>query len=725
MMTPNRSTLCIRLIYCVQSTYRIAATHATAMLGLIALVAPACAHAYIGPGAGFAFLGSTLVFLVTIGMALITILFWPLQWLLRKLRKQGIPRHARARRVIVIGLDGLEPSLTERYISEGLLPNLAQLKADGGFARLGTTLPALSPVAWSSFQTGVNPGAHNIFDFLTRDKRYCLPQLASTETQTVEKTRSLLGFKIKRQSASVVITRKSQPFWKILGDHGVFSNIIRVPISYPPEKFNGNILSAMCTPDLKGTQGSFTYFTETSSALAADASTVTGGDVRVFKNRNGTLSGELHGPPAPDGLGALIIPFTLTLDRATQRGSLLIDSQTVELSANSMSPWIEVVFRNSPRKGFNRRRQRVTVHGIVRFCLRLQGESYSLYVSPINVHPERPALPISAPAIFSGWLAKKHGLYGTLGLMEDTWARNELALDDARFLEQTYLTHAERERMFFEALDKTREGLCACVFDASDRIQHMFWRYLDERHPSPVEDSKEFADTIRNMYIKMDGLVGRARAKLNPEDHLFVLSDHGFASFRRCINLNTWLLKEGYLALKDGKSVGADYFRDVDWSRTRAFAVGLSGIYINRQGREAHGIVASGDLEPLKSEISRKLEQLRDPSDGAVAIRRVHDSQRSYRGIYKDEAPDLIVGYNPGYRVSWDSITGTVEAEVFSDNRKAWSGDHHIDPELIPGILFTNKKLAKHAPHITDLAPTILSLFGVTPPRYMEGEVIV
>lgn len=695
---------------------RAALSKASVFFGVLTVVSPSLAHAYIGPGAGFAFLGSTLVFLVTIAMALVTILFWPLQWALRKLRNKGIPKHARTRRVVIVGLDGLEPKLTERYMSEGLLPNLAALKEQGSFSRLGTTLPALSPVAWSSFQTGVNPGAHNIFDFLTRDKRFCLPQLASTETRTLERVRSFLGVKIKRKESSVVITRKSQPFWKILGAHGVFSNIIRVPISYPPERFNGNILSAMCTPDLKGTQGSFTYYTEE----RADTAAVTGGDVRRFERVDAApagslLSGEISGPPAPDGSGALTKRFMLKIDRVSGTALLTIDEQSVCLSSDALSPWIEIEFSHG----------RHTVHGIVRFCLRRDGSSFSLYISPINIHPERPALPISEPAIFSGWLAKKQGLYGTLGLMEDTWGRNELALDDARFLEQTYLTHNERERMFFEALSKTREGLCACVFDASDRIQHMFWRYIDERHPAPLEEREIFGDTIRDMYIKMDELVGRVREKLNPQDHLFILSDHGFAPFRRCINLNTWLLQQGYLALKDGKTSGADYFVDVDWSKTKAFAVGLSGIYINRKGREAHGIVDASDVERLKREISFKLEQLCDPQDGSLAVRRVHDSALSYRGIYKDEAPDLIVGYHPGYRVSWDSITGTVESEIFSDNLKAWSGDHHVDPELIPGVLFSNKKLIKESPHITDLAPTVLALFGVKAPGYMEGEVIV
>jgi len=253
----------------------------------------------------------------------------------------------------------------------------------------------------------------------------------------------------------------------------------------------------------------------------------------------------------------------------------------------------------------------------------------------------------------------------------------------------------------------------------------MFWRYLDEKHPSPLEDRAKFGGTILEMYKKMDNLIGRVQEKLNPEDHLIILSDHGFASFRRCINLNTWLMKEGYLTLKDGKTVGADYLQDVDWSKTKAFAIGLTGIYINRTGRESRGIVGETEAIRLKNEISRKLEQLKDPIDGASTIRKVHDASASYKGLYTEEAPDLIVGYHPGYRVSWDSITGTIEPEIFSDNLKAWSGDHHVDPELIPGILFTNRKVKKDSPHITDIAPTVLDLFAVKKPAYMEGEVIL
>lgn len=673
------------------------------------------AFAYIGPGAGFAFLGSTAVFLLTIVMALFTIAFWPLQWLWRKLFSKGISKKARTRRVVIIGLDGLEPKLVDKYIAAGKMPNMKKLSETGSFSRLGTTLPALSPVAWSSFQTGVNPGAHNIFDFLTRDKRHCLPRLSSTETNTITKVTNFLGIKFKHAKTEVSITRKSQPFWKILGKHGVFSNVIRVPISYPPEKFNGNVLSAMCTPDLKGTQGSFTSFTTRSKEASSQSGEATGGTIKRIAVKDGQIESSIDGPPNPDGSGFLQAPFTATINQSDQTVTVEINQHKEILKLNKFSPWLEIVFKYKGKE----------ISGICRFCLREIAEDISIYVSPVNIHPEKPALPIAHPVYFSSWLAKKNGLYGTLGLMEDTWGRNEHALDDARFLDQTYLTHNEREKMLFETLDRTKEGVCICVFDASDRIQHMFWRYLDENHPSPKESNPAFENAIPTMYEKMDDLVGRIKTKISEDDVLIILSDHGFASFRRCINLNTWLYENGYLAIKGDKPSGGDYFQDVDWSRTKAFAVGLTGIYINKVGREANGIVEAGDAQKIKDEIAKKLEDLTDPKDRSPAIRKVYQASQEYRGLYTDEAPDLIIGYESGYRVSWDSITGTIEPEVFSDNIKAWSGDHHVDPRLVPGILFTNRKLKESNPDIVDIAPTVLDLFALKAPAYMEGKVIL
>lgn len=675
------------------------------------LLAAPDAHAYIGPGAGFAFLGSSLVFLLTIGMALVTLLFWPVQWAVRKARGLGVSRKARTRRVVIVGYDGLEPSLVEKYMVQGGLPNFSRLAAEGSYERLRTTLPALSPVAWSTFQTGVNPGSHNIFDFLTRDKRTYLPGLSSTETRPPRRVFRLGRWTLPLGRPEVRITRRSRPFWRILGEHGVFSNVLRVPISYPPEKTYGNVLSAMCAPDLKGTQGSFLFVT---TRPAREGGRTVGGEVRGAERCGTQVRGEIEGPPLPEGKGYATTPFTLEPRDDGSSATFRCGSAELVLSLNSFSPWFDVEFVVGRKK----------VSGICRVCLRELTPDVSLYVSPVNVHPERPILPIASPLGFANWLSKRVGPFGTLGMMEDTWGRNEHALDDRRFLDQAWDTHAERERMFLEVLDRTREGVCIGVFDAPDRLQHMFWRYIDPAHPSPRE-AEAFDWVIPDLYRRLDTLLGKVLARVRPGDVLLVLSDHGFTSFRRGVNLNTWLLEEGYLAVKGGASTGADYLQDVDWSRTRAFALGLSGIYLNVQGREQNGVVAKAEVGALKAEIAAKLERLIDPKGGEPAIHKVYDSATAYRGLYTEEAPDLIMGYRPGYRVSWDSITGTIEPAVFSDNVKAWSGDHHVDPELIPGVLFTNRPLKVKNPHIADLAPTTLDLFAVRVPQYMEGQVIL
>lgn len=685
---------------------------------VLALFWPMTAWAYIGPGAGFAFLGSTFVFFLAIAMGIVTLLFWPFFWIVRKLRGKGISRKARTRRIVILGLDGLEPSLLEKYMEEGKLPKLKELREQGCYSKLGTTIPALSPVAWSTFQTGVNPGAHNIFDFLSRDKRTCLPELSSTKTETLLKRIGLGKFSVQRPSAKISLLRKSQPFWKILGRHGIFSNIIRVPISYPPEKFDGNVLSAMCTPDLRGTQGTFSFFTTKSkNAEAAKGDGTTGGEITALeKAGEGIYKGKLLGPADPrDKKGApLAIEFTLQPDGEDE--ALLTIGDTVQrLELGEFSQWIPVEFVFGRKK----------IAGICRFCLRELTPDVSLYVTPINANPEEPALPIAEPIFFSTWLAKRRGLFGTLGLMEDTWGRNEFALDDERFLQQALLTHAEREGMLFEVLKKTPEGLCACVFDASDRIQHMFWRYLDDKHPSPREANEKFVNAIPDMYRMMDDMVGRVREQLNENDVLLILSDHGFSSFRRCINLNTWLEQEGYLVVKDKKAAEQGYLRGVDWTKTKAFALGLTGIFLNRKGRETHGILDEAEAKKVQEEIVRKLEKLCDPADGTQAVRKVYESDKVYRGVYAREAPDLIVGCSPGYRVSWECVTGGFEPQIFCDNLKAWSGDHHIDPEVIPGIFLSNRKAKVANPHIIDLAPTVLDLFSVPVPRYMEGRVII
>jgi predicted AlkP superfamily phosphohydrolase/phosphomutase len=351
-------------------------------------------------------------------------------------------------------------------------------------------------------------------------------------------------------------------------------------------------------------------------------------------------------------------------------------------------------------------------------------EHFSLYVSPINLDPDSPAMPISHPPYYATYLANSQGSFATLGLAEDTWALNEGVTDDATFLQQAYDIDRERETMFFSALDRLRRGSLVCVFDATDRIQHMFWRDIDQGHPAGKgRKGNPHAQAIRDLYRHNDALVGRVRERLGNDDVLMVISDHGFSSFRRGVNLNQWLLREGYLTLKPGAEGRAQWLRDVDWSGTRAYALGLTGLFLNLKGREAEGTVAPGaEAQALKAEIAAKLRGLRDHERNTVGINEAFETAALYSGPYLENAPDFVIGYNAGYRTSWDCASGVVAGPIFEDNLKPWSGDHCIDPRLVPGVFFCNRKMDAKEPSLIDIAPTALRLFGIDPPAYMDGR---
>ena len=670
------------------------------------------ASAYIGPGAGFAFLSSFLILLSSLLLAVFFLLTWPFRALLRWLRSRKSYRKAAVERLVIVGLDGLDPDLCEQLLAQGRLPHLARLRASGTFTKLQTTFPPISPVAWSSFSTGINPGRHNIYDFLTRDPRTYMLKLSSAEIAGPARHLSIGKYKIPLGKPRCTLLRKSQPFWKLLGQHGIFSTVLRVPITFPPEQFYGVQLSAMCVPDLRGTQGSFTWYT---TKVESDAEH-TGGTRILLQPDGNRIVSSLPGPrnPITKAGEELKAPFSLTLHDEFQTADLQIGDSTIRLRQGAYSDWVTISFK----AGLG-----VKVSGIARFYLKSVSPHVSLYVSPINIDPERPAIPISHPLVYSIYLSKLLGKFSTLGLAEDTWALNERILDEDSFLSQCSLIHEERERMFFSALSKTRRGVCACVFDMTDRVQHMFYRFNDQDHPATAGlDVERYRRVIPEMYEQMDGLVGRVMQQLDERTVLMVMSDHGFKSFRKGVNLNAWLRREGYLALKPGVD-GKAWPQDVDWSRTRAFSIGLNGLYLNLKGREAKGLVQPGEeATALKRELIQKLTGLPDEENGEVAIRELFDAQSIYSGPYRDNAPDLLVGYNAGYRVSWDSVIGKVHGPIFEENRKSWSGDHCIDPRLVPGVLFCNRPITAANPAIIDIAPTVLMLFGVDVPAYMDGK---
>jgi len=672
---------------------------------------PGISLGYIGPGAGIAFASSFFFMFIAILVAILVFLFWPFRslYIAIKRRKRGYKK-TDIDRVVILGLDGLDPALCHGFLKQGKLPNLQKVAEKGCFHPLATTFPSMSPVAWSSFSTGVDASRHNIFDFLNRDVKTYMPDLSSVRVEGAKRVLSLGKYRLPIGKPRTVNFKKSRSFWSILGDYYIFSTILRVPITFPPDKFNGALLSAMCVPDLKGTQGSFTFYTSNPEGDGKHT-----GGVRIpVKVENDTVSAHIPGPPnSLTKTGEeLSIPFRAKINRADRTVAITVDKDNFTLKPKEYSPWITLKFKAG---------MGIKVQGIARFYIMSIEPDFQLYITPINIDPGKPALAISHPDYYATCLAKIQGSYATLGLAEDTWALNERVIDEEAFLKQAYLNHAEREEMFFNALGKTPRGVCACVFDATDRIQHMFYRYLVDDHPANRDkDREKHKNAIEELYMKMDDLVGRTFEKLDDKTVFIVMSDHGFKSFDRALNLNTWLYENGYLFYKNGNP--GDWFQDVDWEKTRAYTFGLTGIYLNLRGREAKGIVDPKDEAPaLRKELHEKLEGLMDEEKNRVAIRTVYETTRMFDGPYVGNGPDLIIGYNIGYRASWEAAVGNISEKVIDDNTRSWSGDHCIDPKLVPGVFFSNRKITTRTPNIMDVAPSVLDLFGVKIPAYMKG----
>lgn len=675
--------------------------------GLVAALTAAPGAAYIGPGVGFAAAGSMLVLIGTFFLAFGIVLLWPLKAVVRLAIRRN-PNKPKVKRCIVVGLDGFDPGLARKFSEEGLMPNFKKLADEGCFTELATAYPSISPVAWSSYATGVDASRHNIYDFLTRDPCNYMPELSSADIQTLPKTLNLGFAKIPLgEKAAFKSNQKSQPFWKLLGESNVWSSIVRVPITFPPPKFkNGTLLSGMCVPDIQGTQGSFSFY----STKTRPAGEHIGGQQYQVRRRGNVVESKLTGPAGKDK-HPMKCPFKAEFDDAARKVTFTVGDDSATVGFREYTPWMVVPFDG--------------VQGITRLYVQTWDENdVEIYCTPINIDPGSPAMPISHPFVYSIYLAKLQGPYATLGLAEDTWALNERVVDEEAFLKQAWLIFEERKKQLWDVVDKTKKGFVTVVFDTTDRISHMFYRYLDPDHPANEgKDVEKYKDTIRDVYMRMDDFLVEIREKVgnDPDTVLMVISDHGFCNFTRCANLNSWLRDEGYLHLKEG-STSKDWFQNVDWSKTKAFTLGLTGIFINRKGREAQGIVEEGpEMDALCAEIKQKLEALEDPKNGNSVVSEAFLTKKIHDGPYADMAPEILVGYERGYRHSWDCATGCVSEEVFTDNTKSWSGDHCVDPRLVPGVFWCNRKINTEDPNILDIAPTALDLFGLPIPKYMQG----
>jgi len=611
-----------------------------------------------------------------------------------------------ARKVIVIGLDGLEFSIAGPMMAAGELPHLSRIASAGGMTRVRTTFPAQTPVAWSTFATGTNPGGHGIFDFLRRDPATYLPDIALNR---YEQKNPFLP-------PRAVNLRRGTPLWKILSDAGVSSTVIRCPCTYPPDDLRGRMLSGMGVPDLRGGFGTSTFYTEVSDEPVGESETVVG----VRPDGDGEVQTYLIGPRVPKTGEDAHMPLRIRLDRGARKAVVLSDGKpgVLEVAEGEWSDWLRVKFKLGMLQG---------VRGMVRFHLVRLDPTLELYASPVNFDPAEPMFPISSPWEYANELARKTGTFYTTGMVEDHTGLVNGRIDEAAYLDQCEQVMAERERMMLYELDRFRDGFFYCLFDTPDRIQHMFWRFREAGHPANagVPPPTEFVHAIEEHYRRCDVAVGKALAHVDDDTLLIVLSDHGFNSFQRGVHLNAWLRENGFLALKPGVEAGdeaGDMLRHVDWANTRAYALGLGGIYLNLRGREAEGIVSEGATGDLKAEIAGGLTGLVDPIRGQVAVRGVLARESVYSGPFVDEAPDLLTNFSAGYRGSWSTALGGVPAELLEDNVKRWGGDHIIDPSLVPGVLLMNRPFDDDEPGLEDLAPTILSALGVPAGPEMEGR---
>jgi predicted AlkP superfamily phosphohydrolase/phosphomutase len=612
-----------------------------------------------------------------------------------------------ARKVIVLGFDGLDYELTRQMIDSGRLPALAALAQRGGFSSLGTTVPPQSPVAWSTFITGLDPGEHGIFDFVHRDPETMLPYLSTTRTEGAGSSIPLGRWQLPLGGGSVELLRRGQPFWELLEEQGVPSTIIRMPANFPPSGTASRELSGMGTPDILGTYGTFSFYTSEPARFADEGPS--GGIAHRVRVRNRRVDAYLDGPenpflrePAPVRAG-----FTVYPDQSKRFAKLVIGSEQRLLEVGQWSDWLPVTFDLAPTQ---------TVGGAVRFFLKSLDPFFELYASPVNIDPENPAMPVSTPPEYASELAAATGRYYTQGMPEDTKALRTGVLSEAEFLRQARIAGDENLAQYRHVLDSFEGGFLFYYFGNVDQVAHMMWRARDPQHPAFNRATDEpNAAVVEELYRGLDAVVADTMKRLGPDDLLVVMSDHGFTSWRRAFHLNSWLRDEGYIVLKDPtRTDDPGLFGNVDWARTRAYAFGLNGLYINVKGRERDGIVDPKDRAALVEEIAGKLLAVVDPATGMPAITKAYRREQVYTMTNADDiAPDLVVGYAKGTRGSDESALGDMPREVIVDNTSHWSGDHCMDADAVPGVLFSSRALKHPAKTLQQLPGAILGEFGI------------
>ncbi len=628
-------------------------------------------------------------------------------------RRVVSPR-ARERKLIVLGLDGIDPRGVDYLMARGRLPNLQRLREGGGFRRLASSIPPQSPVAWATFITGRDPGGHGIYDFVQRDPKTYIPYLSIASTEAPKRAVSVGQWKIPLSAGKVELLRRGDAFWDLLAEQGVPGIVYRAPSNYPPSDNGVRQLAGLGAPDLRGTYGEFSYYTDEPQKPGPE---VTGGAIYPVEVSDGRVRAKLYGPENTlrEGAPKAAAEFDIYVDRGHGLAKIAIGDSELVLRPGDWSPWVTVSFQLIPRVK--------SVSGICRLYLGQVSPYLKLYISPVNIDPRNPALPISAPNDFADDLARQFGLFYTQGFPHDVKALRHGVLSDEEYLQQSGICFDEELRMWESALHDFDRGLLFYYFATSDRTQHMFWRVMDPRHPAyDPKLAAKLGHVMGDCYADCDRVVGQALEALDRDTTLIVMSDHGFGPYYRSFHLNRWLADRRYLAGIGPWDGGQDIFGNADWQNTFAYGIGFNCLYLNLQGREPYGVVGPDEKDMLARQIADELRQVRDPETGDRVIEQVYLADETYAKDQKSHAPDLVIGYAHGYRCSDESVLGTVATKMTEANTDKWSGDHCVDRSLVPGVLFANRSVDAEQPDLRDVTATVLAEFGVKKPRKMSGN---
>ncbi len=627
-------------------------------------------------------------------------------------------------KLIILGFDGVDPDLLKDWMSAGHLPNIQKLAAGGTFQKLGTTNPPESPVAWASFATGLNPGKHGIFDFLRRNPENYFPEIALVSREPP----GFLFNWIPIRPPKVTNTRAGTPFYKTLADFGIKTTVLRMPLEFPPTQLpNGKILGGLSIPDVRGTWGTFFYFASDLTRWEVGNTEFGGKLVRIELNDNAVKT-EVEGPadPTQKSLKRISIPLQLELDRDKNQVKISLQGQEETVPERKWSHWFNFTFRINTF---------LKIHGTGRFCVLETFPELKIYLSPINLDPRDPPLPVSFPPSFSRELAEAAGIYKTLGWAHDTWSLNEEKIDEEVFLQDVFETMQKHATLLYHELKTDPAACTVAVFTATDSVSHVFYRLIDPHHPRyDARLAEKFGDAILRAYRQMDEIIGQVFRQMDSRTTLMVVSDHGFHTWRKGFNTNTWLVENGFMKLKgsedktrvlDDLFSQGSFFPNVDWQRTQAYALGLGQIYINLKGREKQGIVdkVSPDYDSIRNRIIEGLRNSVDPDNGEHVIQEVYKAEAIFKGPQADHAADLQISFRSGYRTSWQTSLGAVPAGVLVANLKKWSGDHCAsDASDTQGIFLCNRALSKLDRSIMDIAPTALKYFEAPISSEIDGK---